>query len=183
MAGSLGMVIRSVARAFLEPEHSAIDEIANSLETYRRTGALIQVPFLLTLFGEACLKHRAWQLGLGAMEEALQLALDHGEHQVTPEIYRIQAGLLSGAKIEDGEPYYLKSIELARSQQTRTFELRAAADLAELWMDQGKWVGAHKLLAPVYERFTEGFGMPYLGEAAALLRRLDQNPSSSINAE
>jgi predicted ATPase len=66
----------------------------------------------------------------------------------------------------------MRAIEVARSQQTRTFALRAAMSLARLWRDQGKVSEARKLLAPVYGWFTEGFDTRDLKEAKALLEEL-----------
>ena len=65
-----------------------------------------------------------------------------------------------------------RAIEIARSQRTRTFELRASTSLARLWCDQGKRTEARDLLAPIYSWFTEGFDTPDLKEAAALLAEL-----------
>jgi predicted ATPase len=67
----------------------------------------------------------------------------------------------------------MRAIEVARSQQTRTFELRAAMSLARLWRDQGKPQQARDLLAPVYGWFTEGFDTRDLKEAKALLEELE----------
>ena len=64
------------------------------------------------------------------------------------------------------------SMALARRQSARLWELRTAMSLARLWRDQGKSTAAHELLAPVYGRFTEGFGTPVLQEAKALLAEL-----------
>jgi predicted ATPase len=61
---------------------------------------------------------------------------------------------------------------MARTRQTRSWELRAATSLARLWRDQGRCAGAHDLLAPVYDWFTEGFDTPDLKEAKALLDEL-----------
>ena len=66
----------------------------------------------------------------------------------------------------------MRAIEVARSQQTRTFELRAAVSMARLWRDQGKVQQARELLAPVYGWFTEGFDTLDLKEAKALLDEL-----------
>ena len=66
----------------------------------------------------------------------------------------------------------MRAIEVARSQQTRTFELRASMSLARLWRDQGKVRQARELLAPVYGWFTEGFDTRDLKEAKALLEEL-----------
>jgi predicted ATPase len=61
---------------------------------------------------------------------------------------------------------------MARGQQSRWWELRAARDLARIWRDQGRVTEARELLAPVYATFTEGFTFPDLVEARALLEEL-----------
>jgi predicted ATPase len=66
-----------------------------------------------------------------------------------------------------------KAIGTARSQCAWLFELRASTSLARLWCDDGRRAEAHALLAPIYGWFTEGFAMPDLREAKALLDELD----------
>ena len=61
---------------------------------------------------------------------------------------------------------------LAKRQSAKMFELRASANLARLWCDQGKRDDARELLAPVYGWFTEGFDTLDLKEARALLDEL-----------
>jgi predicted ATPase len=63
---------------------------------------------------------------------------------------------------------------LAREQQAKSFELRAAMSMARLWRDQGRWDAARDLLAPIYGWFTEGFDTLDLKEANALLEELAQ---------
>jgi predicted ATPase len=65
-----------------------------------------------------------------------------------------------------------RALEIARAQQARSFELRAATSLARLWRDQGRRTEARDLLGPVYGWFTEGFDTPDLIEAKALLEEL-----------
>ncbi len=64
------------------------------------------------------------------------------------------------------------AIEIARHQQAKSWELRAATSLARLWQQQGKKKEARELLAPVYNWFTEGFDTADLKEAKALLAAL-----------
>ncbi len=73
------------------------------------------------------------------------------------------------------EVSYRRAIERARSQEAKSWELRAATSLARLWRDQGKRAEARELLAPVYGWFTEGFDTLDLKEAKALLDELSAN--------
>ena len=70
------------------------------------------------------------------------------------------------------ETYFERVLDVARQQQAKSWELRAAMSLARLWRDQGKVSEARELLAPVYRWFTEGFGTRDLKEAKALLEEL-----------
>jgi predicted ATPase len=67
------------------------------------------------------------------------------------------------------EELYCKALSIAKEQEAKLWELRAAASLARLWRDQGRRAEARDLIAPVYGWFTEGFATPDLKEAKALL--------------
>jgi predicted ATPase len=73
------------------------------------------------------------------------------------------------ARGESGRAYFERALAVARAQQARFWELRAAASMARLWCDQGKREEARELLAPVYGWFTEGLDTRDLKEAKALL--------------
>lgn len=81
--------------------------------------------------------------------------------------------LISGAVAREAEKSFLKAIHIARKQQAKSWELRAATSLARLWTQQGKALQARELLAPVYNWFTEGFETKDLQEAKALLDSLE----------
>jgi predicted ATPase len=70
------------------------------------------------------------------------------------------------------ETHFERALAVARAQQSKSWELRAAMSLARLWRDQGKVQQARELLAPVYGWFTEGFDTRDLKEAKALLEEL-----------
>jgi predicted ATPase len=70
------------------------------------------------------------------------------------------------------QEYYERALKVARQQQAKSWELRAAMSIARLWRDQGKVQQARELLAPVYGWFTEGFDTRDLKEAKALLEEL-----------
>ena len=109
-------------------------------------------------------------LGLGVAQAEQQ-----GEHIHDAELYRLRAEILldlDANAVEEAEALFHQSLEIARRQEAKTFELRAATSLARLWQRQGKRVAARDLLAPVYAWFTEGFATRDLREAKALLAEL-----------
>jgi predicted ATPase len=80
------------------------------------------------------------------------------------------------------QAFFERALEIARGQQARSWELRAAMSLARLWRDQGKPAEAHDLLAPVYGWFTEGFDTFDMKKAKALLEELAlQSPGGRQN--
>jgi predicted ATPase len=72
----------------------------------------------------------------------------------------------------EAETWLQRALDVARRQQAKSLELRAATSLARLWQQQGKRSEARELLAPVYGWFTEGFDTADLQEAKALLEEL-----------
>jgi len=89
------------------------------------------------------------------------------------ELHRFEGMALCGlSRLEEGQLALEEALCVARRQQARAYELRAAMNLARLWRDQGNARQAHELLAPVYGWFTEGFDTRDLKEAKALLEEL-----------
>jgi predicted ATPase len=78
----------------------------------------------------------------------------------------------TSSEVVDAEGRFRRALAVAREQQARFWELRAATSLARLWRNQDKRTEAHDLLAPIYNWFTEGFGTPVLQDAKALLDEL-----------
>jgi predicted ATPase len=86
-----------------------------------------------------------------------------------------EAGTVGGAhpiRETEAEECFWKAIEIARRQQAKSLELRAAMSLSRLWQNQGKREEAHRLLAEISGWFTEGFDTKDLQEAKALLEEL-----------
>src|SRR4029450_9280121 len=91
------------------------------------------------------------------------------------EIHRLRGVLLlrqPGTPQAEAEACFQHALDVARTQQAKSLELRAAMSLARLWQQQGKRAAAHDLLAPIYGWFTEGFDTADLQEAKALLDAL-----------
>jgi class 3 adenylate cyclase/predicted ATPase len=128
----------------------------------------------------ACLAALLGRVGL--VGEALELigggfdaAERGGAHWYDAELYRIRAALRRAINGDDwvgAEKDLQKSIETARMQHARHFELRAATDLAQVWAERGQRQKARDLLAPIVGWFTEGLDTPYLVSARACLATL-----------
>ena len=108
-------------------------------------------------------------------DEAITMIEKTDERWCESEVNRIagEIALISaGPNAPTAETYFERALAVARQQQAKSWELRAAMSMARLWRDQGKPQQAHELLAPVYGWFTEGFDTLDLKEAKALLDEL-----------
>ncbi|QGZ63094.1 ATP-binding protein [Paraburkholderia acidisoli] len=114
------------------------------------------------------------------VEEALAWSEAHDERWYIPELLRIRGDLLAATDERDSqgaaEAAYQRAIEIARQQDALFLQLRAARSLAALKHRQGEPARAEQILAPVYDRFTEGFATRDLKEARTLLERLRTPP-------
>jgi predicted ATPase len=113
--------------------------------------------------------------GLQALAEAHSLLEQHEERWWEAEISRLRGVLLlrqPGTPQAEAETWLRRALDVARRQEAKSLELRAAMSLARLWHQQGKQKEAHKLLSEIYGWFTEGFDTKDLQEAKALLKEL-----------
>jgi predicted ATPase len=113
--------------------------------------------------------------GPQALAEADTLVEQHEERWWEAEISRLWGVLLLRQTVpqqEEAEACFQQALAVARRQQAKALELRAAMSLARLWQQQGQRAEAHALLAPIYNWFTEGFDTADLQEAQALLEEL-----------
>jgi predicted ATPase len=140
---------------------------------YRATGAQAWAPYHIALLARACEIAGQIEEALAQLDDALRIVETTGERWFEAEIYR-QKGrlLLRQGDAELVEKLYRKALNIAREQEAKLWELRAAASLARLWRDQGRPTEACDLVAPVYGWFTEGFDTPDLKDAKALLDEL-----------
>ena len=148
--------------------------IRSGSTAYRATGAAAWVPFHLALLARAC--EIAGQVGeaVALLDDALQTVERTEERLFAAELYRHKGQLLlRQGHSEAAEEFYHRALDIAREQEAKLWELRAAVSLARLRWDQGRRVAARDLLAPVYGWFTEGFDTPDLKDAKVLLETLD----------
>jgi predicted ATPase len=109
------------------------------------------------------------------IDDALNIVERSNERWCEAEVHRTAGEIALKSLTPDlvkAEAYFARALALARQQQTKSWELRAAMSMARLWRDQGKRKEARDLLAPVYGWFTEGFDTLDLKEAKALLDQL-----------
>ena len=127
---------------------------------WQQKGARLWLPIFLTMEAEACLKINRVDAALNVIEEALLISEKTGERWAIAEVLRVKASILQAAGVSEAkqiETVLLNSLEIARGQQARCWELRTACDLARLWQGQGEVSKARRLLRTVYNQFTEGF--------------------------
>jgi predicted ATPase len=151
---------------------------------WQQRGARLWLPIFLTLEAEACVEAGRTDAALRVIEEALTISEDTRESWATAEVLRVKARALQAAgRAEAGEieTVLINSLETARRQQARCWELRAACDLARLWHGQGRGTKALNLLESVYEQFTEGFDAPDLRDAKALMEKLKRSVAGKQN--
>jgi DNA-binding SARP family transcriptional activator/predicted ATPase len=153
---------------------AGIAQIRQGLERRRAMEAWLHQPAFLALLAECYGLAGQPEQGLSVLEEGLSRVAATGERWTEAELHRLQGELLqmSGADAEQVEGCFQQALVVARQQEAKSLELRAAISLGRLWQQQGKRTQAHDLLAGVYAWFSEGFDTPDLQDANALLAAL-----------
>ncbi len=152
------------------------------LDAWQAAGAALAVSYFLGLLAEASWHRGQAEQGLHAVDEALEIVNTSDEHAWEAELLRLK-GALSLAHSMEQQPEavacFQQALDIARHQQAKSLELRAATSLARVWQQQGKRDDAHHLLASVYNWFTEGFDTADLQDAKTLLNELagEVNPA------
>jgi class 3 adenylate cyclase/predicted ATPase len=172
-----GMVLRGWTQAEQGQAEEGRARIVSGLEAWRTTGAAVQRPYYLALLAEAYGQSKQAEEGLEVVAEALTLVAKTGEGWWEAELYRLRGEFLllqEGKRqtFEEVESCFQQARAVARRQQAKSLELRAAMSLARLWQQQGKRQEAYDLLAPIYGWFTEGFDTADLQDAKVLLDEL-----------
>ena len=152
-------------------------QIHLGLATYQATGTTGDRPYHLALLAEVSAQVGQTTEGLEVLAEALATLTRSRVRWWEAELYRLRgAVLLQGTVVQPGEAEacFHQALAVARRQQAKSLELRAAMSLSRLWMRQGKRGAARELLAPIYGWFTEGFDTADLQEAKVLLDELQE---------
>jgi predicted ATPase len=139
------------------------------------TGQELMRPVCLVVLAEAAGQVDQVEEGLHLLAEAVGVLEAHEQGDLRAEAYRLRGALLLRQATPDtahAEACFQQALAVARRQQAKSWELRAAMSLSQLWQQQGQRAQAYEVLAPVYDWFTEGFDTADLQEAKALLAAL-----------
>src|SRR5262249_48788211 len=171
---AVGLVMCGWALAEHDQADSSIDRIRQGLTDWEATGGGTHRPYHLALLAEALGRAGQIEEGLGVLDEALALVHGTGEGFHGAELHRLRGefllrhGTAEGA-CREAEACFRQALTIARQQQAKSLELRAAMSLTRLYQEQGRQAEARPMLAECYDWFTEGFDTPDLREAKALL--------------
>jgi predicted ATPase len=167
----VGKCLSGHALTYKEELAEGIAQMRGGIAELRAMGTGLTLPSLFGALADALARSGKTDEGLAAAAEGLSMA-GAGDRFSLPEIHRVKGKLLLDRSARDrdaAESAFRQAIDIARAQDARLLELRAATSLARLWCENGRRDAAHELLAPVYQWFTEGFDKPDLIEARALL--------------
>jgi TOMM system kinase/cyclase fusion protein len=172
---AVGTTLRGWALVMQGQGEEGIAQIHQGLAALRATGTDLWRSYYLALLAEAYKKVDQVKEGLNTLAEALATVHHTGERFYEAELYRLKGELLLALATDnhrEAETCFHRALDVARHQQAKSLELRAAMSLACLWQQQSKRAEARALLMPIYGWFTEGFDTTDLREAKALLEAL-----------
>jgi class 3 adenylate cyclase/predicted ATPase len=153
----------------------AIQIIVSAMTVFRSTGSTVFEPWWLLHLGWAHAELGQLDDARRCIDDALAVVETKQDRLYEPELHRIAGEIALKSPKSDlakAQAYFDRALAVARAQQAKSWELRAATSLARFWRNQGKPKEARELLAPVYSWFTEGFDTRDLKEAEALLNEL-----------
>ncbi len=182
---TIGTFWHGCALAELGQEEEGIAQMQEGMTAYRAAGGRGACwSFWLAQLARVYGKGGQIEDGLRTVAEALDFVTETGERLSEAELYRLKGELLLQKAVgrnqkaesevqKEAEECFQQAINIARHQEAKSWELRAATSMARLWQQQGKKAEARELLAEVYSWFTEGFDTKDLQEAEALLEELE----------
>jgi predicted ATPase/class 3 adenylate cyclase len=172
----LSRAIRGICMTMVDPSASAFEEVRGVLDQYRNAGYQLGITALYVLLCPILLLRHEPEVALEVIEQGLSAASHNSERIFEAELHRLKARalLVYGAPGSETHAQSLldQALTTARNQRARSLELRAAKDLAALWIGQGRRNEALAFLAPIHAWFTEGFDTHDLKQARVVLDQL-----------
>ena len=168
-------IVRGWSLVHLSESGEGLAEMREAVDRLRSTGTEVTRSHNMALLADALLHLREFDQCIRTVDETLEWCGSHGVHDYDPELLRLKAAALRAS--DAGRPsseaaaerLLLESLRLARAEANRSWEMRTAIDLAELWRAQGRRGQARSLLERAYRSFTEGLGTSDLLRAGSLL--------------
>lgn len=170
---SLGTIQLAVAMVLQGQGQAALALLTKEIANHRASGAELDQPRMLAALAEAHASAGDTEAALATLADGLAAVQRGSERGLEPELHRLRGALLTEAgRMPEAEACYVEALAVARTQQGRSLELRAAVSLSQLWQQQGKRDQARQLLGDIYAWFTQGFDTPDLLAAKGLLDSL-----------
>jgi predicted ATPase len=170
-----GTVVRGSLFAVSGKPSDAVLAITSGITSLRSTGATLYEPWHLSNLARAYAELGQLDDAWRCIDDAIEKVEKSKEKWCEAEVHRVGGEIALKSRQPEAakaETYLERALAVARQQQAKSWELRAATSMARLWRDQGKPQQGRELLAPVYGWFTEGFDTFDLEEAKALLNTL-----------
>lgn len=156
--------------------------IIKGLAATRATGAVVNIPLLLTRLADNYGRVDQPAAGLDCLDEAARIIDATGARAGEAPVHRLRGDLLKAAgNVAAAERSYERALDIARGQNAKLYELQASVSLARLWFERGERGAAQALLAPILDWFTEGFEAVDLQAARMLAGELAQIGADSMN--
>jgi predicted ATPase len=172
---ALGITYQGCVSALIGKAADAVSMITFGVAAHQSMGVTLYEPFFLASLAHAHAELSQFDDAWRCIGEATRAVQQTKESWYDAELNRTAGDIALMSPQPDAakaEAYFERALAVARTQQAKSWELRAAMSLARLWRDQGKPQQARELLAPVYGWFTEGFDTLDLKDAKALLTEL-----------
>jgi predicted ATPase len=166
-----GIIQKGCVLALIGEARDAVQMITSGAIAWQATGARVWVPLYLSYLAIAYAELKQMDDARRCIGEAMTAMEATKERWYEAEVYRMagEIELKSPECATKAEAYFQHALAIAHKQQAKSWELRVAMSMARLWRDQGRTKESRKLLAPIYNWFTEGFDTLDLKEARALL--------------
>ncbi len=169
-----GTFFRGAGMLLQGRQEESLPLIKKGMGAFKETGAEILRPFHLSVLADAYIKAARFEEAHAALDEGLALVEKNNDHVQEAELHRLKGELLLAESPDAAaaEDRFTRSIEAARRQQSKAWELRASMSLARLWQRRGRRGEAYEMLASIHATYKEGQTTPDLVEAGALLEAL-----------
>jgi predicted ATPase len=172
---AFGMMNRGCLFSLTGKASDAVQVMMSGITVFRSTGSTLWMPFFLTHLAMAFVELHELEDAWRCIREAMATLETTKERWCEAEVHRTAGEMTRLAPNPDAakaEAHFQRALAVAREQQARSWELRAAMSMARLWRYQGRTQQALELLAPIYGWFTEGFDTRDLKDAKVLLKEL-----------